>query len=75
MEIYCGFGTLVAAEQHMMALADLSRRSGTVDLPAPRHAQCGGDAPVVRLQNREEILLVAEHVGVPLGDQALDEGS
>ncbi len=28
MEIYCGFGTLVAAEQHMMALADLSRRTG-----------------------------------------------
>lgn len=26
METYCGFETLVAAEQHMMALADLSRR-------------------------------------------------
>jgi hypothetical protein len=29
MEIYCGFGTLVAAEQHVLALADLSRRTST----------------------------------------------
>ena len=57
MEIYCGFGTLVAAEQHMMALADLSRRNSADQLGNDHSTSSIGsdpagprdlDAPVVQ---------------------------